>query len=191
MEDIICTIPLQCGEKDCAAQWHLRYFWAYDDGTFSECDADGNHNDIDADDIPSADAETQAWREYAAWVAETGVDPLREYAVARTIKRHEVWRIRVRPSVLGAVVYQVMRNRKRYDPRELPAHVAQYLTIDAQKRNGAMIAFPDYEDFRARFPKYRLGRWMRIDIKHDVPRSASVVTRELKRAARRTLREQA
>ena len=185
MEDIICTIPWHCGDKNCSVQWHLRHFWTYDDGTYSECDSDGNHDDIDAEDIPSADDQRRAWREYSAHVAETGEDPLGEFTIKRHIVRRETWRFKIVPSILGAVVTQAQRARKFYWPRELPDHVRQYLNL--RPGNHALQDFPTWQSFIETFPDHKPGKWFYATLEHKVPRKPEIVARELRAGARKAL----
>ena len=182
MDDIIATVPYHCGEH-----WHLTHYWMYADGSFSECDTDGNHDDIDADDVPGAEDIAMAWREYAQHVVETGEDPLREYFVKRETVKRETWHFRIVPSILGACVTQA-RHGKRFDfdPRYLPPHVVAYLNL-AVKSN-ALQDFPRWKLFEETFPDYKPGTWMRHAIEHRVPRNPETVTRELRAMARRHLK---
>lgn len=76
MEDIYTSIPEACDDKDCPVQYHIAHYWAYDDGTWSVCDSDGNHDDIDGP--PTAEEERAAWRDYWHYVLRTGTDPVGE-----------------------------------------------------------------------------------------------------------------
>jgi hypothetical protein len=62
MEDILMTIPSWC--DDCET-WHQEHIWAYDDGSYSSSDSDGNHDPLDAEDVPSQEEHDSLWREYS------------------------------------------------------------------------------------------------------------------------------
>ena len=190
MEDIIATVPHQCGDRSCSVQWHLTHYWAHSDGTFTECDTDGNHDDIDADDVPSPDTVSQAWLAYSQHVVSTGDDPLREFYVQRETVKREVWHFRIVPSILGACVTQARHGKRSdYDPRYLPAHVAEYLNL-AVKAN-RLQDFPRWKLFEETFPDYKPGTWMRHVIEHKVPRKPETIARELRAAARKHLAKHA
>jgi hypothetical protein len=182
-EDIIATVPHACGDKDCSVGWHLEHYWIYSDGTYSVCDADGNHDDCDADDAPSPDEVSRRWLDYSRHVAETGADPLAEFTVKRTVTRKESWRFDFGPSILGTVVNRAKRGRKTVDPRYLPEHVREYLTI-TKASHSSMESFPTWASFCETFPDYKPGRWFSASIECKTERSAETVTRELRRAAR-------
>src|SRR4051812_46768534 len=93
VEDIICTVPENCGEPDCKAQWHVAHYWIHADGEYTVCDADGNHEPCDG--IPSAEQVRQAWQEYFCYVVETGFDPLHEFFLPVT-KKNRQWQARIR-----------------------------------------------------------------------------------------------
>lgn len=96
MEDIICTVPEACGDRECPAQYHLAHYWLHGDETYSVCDSDGDHVPCDADDVPDADREVELWREYYAYVAETGADPVSQFVLPTSKKRKRRWQARVR-----------------------------------------------------------------------------------------------
>jgi hypothetical protein len=163
------------------------YIWAYSDGSFSECDTDGNHDDIDADDVPSADEVGNRWRDYSRYVIETGEDPLREFFIKRETIKREIWYFRIVPSILGACVKQARHGKRSdFDPRYLPQHVAAYL--NAAVKSNALQDFPKWKQFEEAFPSYKPGTWMRHVIEHLAPRDSGTIARELQAAARRHLK---
>ena len=103
-DTIIMSLPDACHDKDCPHAFHIRHIWMYDDGTFSECDSDGNHDDIDADDVPSLEEYEAAWAEYARHVIATGDDCLGEYMVERTVTQKQRWQFKFSRSILGVVL---------------------------------------------------------------------------------------
>jgi hypothetical protein len=201
MEDIICTVPEFCGESDCPVGVHLAHYWCYDDGTYTVCDSDGNHEGCEESDVPSFDQQTAAWAEYYQHVADTGSDPLNEISSVReTLKRRERYTARFRNSILGAVLVQVKRGRSEVNLRQLPERVAEYLCV---KRTNAMSPWVFSEGRFADLLKLdgvkaprRLKSQMptasvRFIVEHEVPRNAHTVAAELRRAARRLIRKHA
>lgn len=191
MDDIICTVPEQCGEKDCPVGWHLAHYWAYDDGTYSVCDCDGNHDGCDADDLPTADDVHEAWMQYARYVADTGTDPLHEYTVRRDNTTRERYTAAFRKSVLGASLVEVKRRGARVPLPSLPQHVAEYLCVQ-QGTNPNVWLFDGGWDALAALTDtvtvYRGVARATFCLDRKTPRSPDVVSRELRAAARRSLR---
>lgn len=186
MADILMSLPEACGERDCAVGWHIRHIWVYADGTYSQCDADGNHDDIDADDVPSVEEHAAAWLEYSRHVAATGEDPLCEFYVARTRKRREAWRVQIVNSIVGPIAARFTRGRRDVPRDSLPEHIVGYLNLDsARRRLRDFAAWPDLE--AAGVALSRNG-WHAFHLDVDTPRRADLVARELKRAARKHIR---
>jgi hypothetical protein len=183
MDDIYMSIPYACGESDCPAQWHIMHVWHYDDGTWSQCDADGNHDPIDESDVPTLAEHDAAWLDYARHVAATGTDPLGNYYVRRTVKRREAWRFAFARSIAGAVLLRARRGGRDVSPCDLPAHVRVYLAL---ADNGRTLAVSVDELKAANVPVN--GRWHRATLEHETPRPAARVAAELRRAARRHIR---
>ena len=88
MEDIICSL-ISCDQEHPLdpenAVWRLSYFWAYPDGTFSVCDEDGDHDDVEEDEIPSWDEIKEGEDAYYQWVSQYGKDPLNQLHVSPEI----------------------------------------------------------------------------------------------------------
>jgi hypothetical protein len=193
MEDIICTVPEACGESDCPVGWHLAHYWQYDDGTFSVCDSDGNHDDCDESDVPTADEQSAAWLDYSRHVAATGCDPLGEFAsVPRMTKRKERYTASFRKSIIGAALVAVRRAGKVVPLRDLPQRVIEYL--DAERLNGAAgnLRFRDGWDKLIGLDCVKLYRGtarVTFTLDAEEPRPAAAVDSDLRRAARRRLRK--
>lgn len=91
---------------------------------------------VDEQDLPSPDEETQSWRDYAEYVAETGDDPLSNYMVDRELKQQEAWEAQYeRVSFLidgqlgdKAVLTGAMKldNARWLKPQDLPKDIAMY-----------------------------------------------------------------
>lgn len=184
MEDIYMSLPEACGESECLVKWHIRHIWAYADGTWSECDADGNHDPLDEEDIPTVEQHDAAWAEYARSVIETGADPLNNYFVRRTVKRREAWQFRLRRSIVGAVLVQAVRLRKEVRFYQIPDYVRRYLNLQ-----GNTHKLGDSVDELREAGVPLDCRWYHAKIEHEVPRPAARVAAELRRAARKHLRQ--
>jgi hypothetical protein len=183
MNGIIITQAWACGDKECAAQWHQRNFWAYSDGTYSVDEyGDGDHEDCEESDLPSPEDVDASWREYAAHVAATGSDPLGNYNVPRSIYRREVWRFAFGKSIIGPVLLRARRGRRVIPAHELPQHVRDFLGLDAQARRLKGLSWAELEDA---MPGIKAGRWTRHEIEYHTPRKPETIARELRAAARR------
>ena len=193
MDDIICTMPECYGENDCPVVWHLAHYWRYDDGTFSVCDADGNHDDCDESDVPTSAEHEAAWLDYSRHVAATGCDPLGEFmGVPRTTKRKERYTAAFRPSILGGQLVAVRRGGKVVPLGDLPQRVIDYL--DCERRPGAAGHLVFRDGWKALIglecvKLYRGTARVTFTLDHEEPRPEAAVEADLRRAARRHLRE--
>lgn len=192
MGDIICTVPQACGEKDCPVGWHLAHYWAYDDGTYSVCDSDGNHEDCDADDVPSIEEHEAAWLDYSRHVAATGCDPLGEFNVPRVAKRKERYTAAFRLSILGAHLIAVRRGGKVVPLRDLPQRVTDYLEVERLNGSAGNLRFRGGWDALLAIPEVKLYRGtarVAFTLDHEEQRAEAAVEADLRRAARRHLRK--
>lgn len=193
MADIIATVAWNCGEHDCPVGWHKSSYWLDDDGTYSvDSYSDGDHEDVDADDLPTAEQERAAWLDYSRDVAATGCDPLGEFNVPRTTKRKERYTAAFRKSILGAALVAVRRSNKVVPLRDLPQRVIDY--IDAERLNGAAGNLR----YRGGWDElvgldcvtvYRGTARVTFTLESEEPRPEAAVEADLRRAARRHLRE--
>lgn len=181
MSDIIASVPWSCGDKTCPVGWHLSNYWDGDGGITVDHYADGDHEAAEEGDVPSAESVDEAWATYARFVAETGRDPLHEYTVKRTRTVTERWSVKIGRSILGLVVADVRRNRRRVEMRDIPAHVREYLTIAPESKHRLILTATE-----ADVPEVKVGRWHPFAIEREAPRPARVVAAELRRAAKRT-----
>jgi len=193
MEDIICTVPWCCGESDCPVGWHLEHYWIYDDGTYSVCDNDGNHDECDESDVPTFEQASAAWRDYSRHVAETGCDPLGEFSgVPRTTKRKERYTAAFRPSILGVQLVSIKRGGKAIPLSEIPQRVIDYLECERRPGAAGSLVFSDGWNALLALDCVKLYRGtarVTFTIEHEEPRSEKVIEAELRRAARRHLRK--
>lgn len=191
MGDIICTVPEACDDKDCPAAWHLSHYWVYDDGTYSVCDSDGNHDPCDEDDVPSWEQVEAAWLEYSRHVAATGCDPLGEFMVARTTKRKERYTAAFRKGIAGPVLIKLTRGGKSVPVHEIPGRVAEFLMIKRTNNPNCNTFDGDWETLAAcdGVKVYRGVARITFTIEHGEPRGDAAVSADLRRAARRHLRE--
>ena len=191
-DDIICTMPEACGEKDCPVGWHLAHYWAYDDGTYSVCDSDGNHDGCDAGDVPTIEEEEAAWLDYSRHVAATGSDPLGEFNVPRTTKRKERYTAAFRLSILGAALVAVRRGGKVVPLRDLPQRVVDYLCVERLNGAAGNLRFTDGWQALLAIPEVKMYRGtarVTFTLDHEESRAEAAVEADLRRAARRHLRE--
>jgi hypothetical protein len=135
MSETICTVPWECGERECPVGWHVHHYCLDEDGTYTVCDSDGNHDPCEEGDVPAFDKQDAAWLDYSRHVAATGCDPLGEFMVARTTKRKERYTAAFRRSILGASLVAVRRAGKILTLRDLPQRVTDYL--DCERLNDA------------------------------------------------------
>lgn len=139
MTDIIQTMPWHCGERDCPVGWHQANYWVQEDGSFTmDTYNDGDHEDIDEDDLPSSDEVDESWRQYYADSAETGCDPLDALPVPATRKRKRTWQVEIRTSICGPLLARYRRNGRGdwifgHDRRRSPRkELLDYLLIEAK-----------------------------------------------------------
>jgi hypothetical protein len=132
MADIIASIPWHCGESDCPAQWHLEHYWAHDDGTYTSCDADGDHESVEPSELPTPEEERDAWHAYHEHVAQTGDDPIGQFTLPTSVGTKRRWQMRVVASIQGLKVVGVRRRGRGpwIDPQKAPQEVRGYLMID-------------------------------------------------------------
>lgn len=125
MEDIICSCPYYC--DDCE-KWHVLHYWAYDDGTYSQCDSDGNHDPCEEDEVPTYKECDDAWYQYAKHVLETGDDNLGEYTIHN---EREVTFVAVLADAADGIVVEEIRNgdRRYHDPSRAPKPAREYLQM--------------------------------------------------------------
>jgi hypothetical protein len=192
MSGIICTVPWCCGERGCPTRWHIEHYWFQDDGTYSVCDSDGNHDGCEQSDVPTCEQQEAAWLDYSRHVAATGCDPLGEFNVPRMTKRKERYTAAFRKSILGAALVAVRRAGKVVPLRDLPQRVIDY--IDAERLNGAAGNLR----YRGGWDElvgldcvtvYRGTARVTFTLESEEPRPEATVGGDLRRAARRHLRE--
>jgi len=188
MSEIIDSMPWNCGDDDCEQKWHLRNFWAYEDGTFSVDEyADGDHHDIEFSELPDGDDVAASWREYHQHVAETGQDPLGQFSVKATRSERQRWEVKFARTIAGPMVVEMRRAGRRYQHGwEVPGQVADYLNISKEIGKRARVqgvTNDDLEDLGFRFYVWQV---LHIDVLQVRP--SYIVERELKSAARKALR---
>jgi hypothetical protein len=153
MDDIIQTMPWHCGERDCPVGWHQSNYWMQEDGSYTvDTYSDGDHEDIDEDDLPSSDEVDEAWRKYHADAAETGCDLLDALPVPATRKRKRKWQVVFANSIVGPVLLMYRRNGRgewtlshRQQPRQ---ELTEYLLLETK---GPRLVFCDPAGIRGNF----------------------------------------
>lgn len=189
MEDIICTVPWSCGESDCPVGWHLSHYWIHNDGTYTVCDSDGNHDPCDEEDVPGWDECEEAWLDYSRHVAQTGDDPLLEFFVRRTVKRKERYSAAFRKGIAGPVLIKLIRRGQAVPVQDMPDHVAEYLMIKQTNNPNCNRFDGDWETLTAcdGVKVYRGVARITFTVERECSRPASVVERELMAAARKAV----
>jgi hypothetical protein len=186
-DDIMFSVPEACGDNDCPVGWHIAHYWCYDDGTYSVCDSDGDHDGVDEADLPTTAQYDAAWQGYYRHVVETGQDPLGEFSVRRERKVREAWRVKLHRSILGLIAERVWRLDQDFGSSDpLPAHVAEYLTIRKTAGMGLNIVDAD-EDTSKQLTGGKPQRTLKFSC--AVPRDPEEVCRELKAAARKAIKQ--
>lgn len=197
MTDILFSMPWHCGEH-----WHLATYWITFDGYTVDSDSDGDHEDIEETDLPSDDDQRVAWAQYYRDVLDTGTDPLGHFFAGQpTRKDSQRWTFEFRQGIGGPILRYSRRGRgPRLVWHQLPDQVAEWLGLFdhvAMKRRPRIWWAEDYSDFietitsagEGQITSVRRGitRFTAL-VEVDVPRSSSVIARELKTAARKALR---
>ena len=216
MADILEEYPWDCGEKDCAQQWHKTTIWVdpemssgYSIDTFS----DGDHDELEAADIPRSEEVEERWDTYARYVAKTGEDPLQTFycKVATEYTRPVVWQLRFRYSILGLSLVGFRRSaRGPYQhPREIPQHLREYFWLEESPSGASVLttaadSAPDGSPVADRVDYFRqlIEEDENCRLQHSPPyaaqivvrleettqRSSTAIRRDLKRAAQLELR---
>ena len=155
MGDIIQTVPWHCGERDCLVGWHQANYWWQEDGSFSmDAYSDGDHEDIEKDELPSDDEVDEAWRKYYADSVETGLDPLDALPVPATRKRKRTWQCEIANSICGPVLRRCRRNGRgawvsgRLVDGKPRQELCEYLLLE---RHGPHLVFCDPAGERGNF----------------------------------------
>lgn len=157
-----------------------------------ECGDWNCNGETDGDDL---DANAEAWAGYAAFVYDTGTDPLRNYYVKREVKRTEVWQFRAAESIPGMVLQGVRRNGR--GPvllgSDIPEHVRTYLALRRVTEGVDYVA--DFKSCEDTFDRAKKVQWQRsgrggvvlgkFTLDRKVPRSVHAITRDLRTAAKR------
>ena len=165
--DIIATVAWACGERGCPGVWHQSNYWIDDTsetGYTLDNYSDGDHDEIDPEDLPTPEEVVQSWKDYAVWVAETGRDPLGNYMVPRDVThqtRH--YTVTLSPSITGPVVIRLRRNHRTVDlNREItnvrPVH--DYL-MAVRTGSGRWVLTSDMDDKGE--PVLKLGSILRLE----------------------------
>jgi hypothetical protein len=149
MQDIITSIPWNCGNSDgCNVGWHKSTYWIDDEVetgcTFDEY-SDGDHDQCQQSDLPTPEDEQTAWDKYRQHVAATGNDPLGEYGVETTTKTSQTWEVAFRNSIGGVLCCWGRRNRRgpHVRPDDLPDQVRDYLCLVRREGAARNYYFPE------------------------------------------------
>jgi len=183
MDDIIAQMPWKCDDNDCHHHWHLRSFWAYDDGTFSQDDfTDGDHENIDGDDVPTCDQINLSWRKYAEWVLENGVDPLKNYHIDTHKAVKAEYTVKLSKTTAGLRVVSWRRGHGKYQSGDPPKTMLDY--INAKPFNGGTIT--DQETI-ATIIGFLVKNRLRLCFEEKRPVRTKTIRKKLVTAARKHL----
>ena len=136
MIDTIMEMPYNCGEKDCPVGWHKTSYHIRMDGAgYTVCDEDGDHEDIDEEELPSWDEYDQGMESVLqgrCMVGNRSVGPVLGIAMASiclppTYKAKRRYKVEIRNSIGGVMVCRWKPGRKQWESGHLPRSVAEYL----------------------------------------------------------------
>lgn len=215
MSEIVAKIPWQCGDRDCSYQWHLRGY-AYNDETGSPEVSDFIDDDWDSIDeleMPSAEAEMDAWKRYSEYVLQTGCDPLEEFQVETHTKRKRRFIVRVLswigqsadgillhgacPADRGPRLYETPDGplKPNQSVSRVPADVWEYLGVQKTANRWTFPAFKTLDALKVacgddvrwmKTPKWA-GSQFEVEIEIKTPRSEAAIVKDRKRIAREHL----
>lgn len=133
---IIMGLPWNCGE-DCGDThgWHAGNYWIQEDGTYSYDEfGDGDHVDVEADDVPTTEQVYRLRRLYAEYVVDFGTDPLGIYSLGTSYERAERYVAKFRNAIGGPILISLKRAGLELVD-DVPHHVAEYLCLTSGTRN--------------------------------------------------------
>lgn len=158
--DIVTTVPWHCGDKDCPDGWHLSNYWIQEDGSYTvDSYSDGDHEDIDEEEMPSFEEQDQSWLRYYRDCIETGEDVLGEFArvEAAVVVVVERWQFIISNSILGPVLSRCRRARSNgkgiYGRGEwiwggqAPRHLTEYLLLNPDGRGSSEVEYPTFDEY--------------------------------------------
>ena len=183
--DITMTLPYYC--DDCET-WHKQFVWCHDDpeNPYTISDEDGDHESVDGADLPSFEEHDKAWLEYARWVLKHGEDPLANYTVKVSHAVRERWQIQVNDSVAGPILLAARRDKHTYrTAASLPPRMREFLNLKRMR----LADFKTWAELEAAQPGIKQGKWWTIYLDAFQMRAAQSIARELRKAARRHIRE--
>lgn len=197
--DIVMEVPWHCGERDCPVGWHMSNYWLYEDGTYSiDKYADGDHEDCELEDVPSYADYLQAEIDYAWYVHDKERDPLNLFNVPVKRKKKlkcKAWFLKGRKT--EAYLVRITIEGKDTNVRVLPGDVRDYLSLiePCTGLTAERMVVP-----RTSLPWDELAAAADVKVKGDfavatftldreVSRADTTIERELRRAARRRIKE--
>ena len=200
--DIIESMPWECGDKDCEAQWHLANYWinAYSKSRVEytvDWYADGDHEP--ADDVPEPEDIQAEWAKYYCYVAKSGNDPIGQFAITREHKIKRKWDFQASRS-LGPKVYFLVKPAalpwsKAKAPQAWGKQITEFfdvtdMTLDELVSTGTEITWKAKRRWQFIGKNQHRLVYGQVQIEESTPRSKSVLERELKRLARKSLKRQ-
>ena len=147
MVEIIMQIPWEMDDGQLA----LASYWVQEDGGYTvDMFTDGDHEGVEDDEVPTAEQEQQAWRDYHQRCLQDGEDQLSQYTISYTETREVSWDIWIstRPGE-GKVRFQKAREVTEQfqgsnddwmeHHRSLPEYVRQYLCLEDATEHDAVV----------------------------------------------------
>ena len=128
MTDVIMEMPWHCGDRDCPVGWHQSNYWIQEDGTYTVDNySDGDHEEIDAEDVPSCEECDQQWNEYYKDVRATGEDPLSSFLMNYSYKVRRAYVVEFVSSIAGTIVSRWKPKRGEWRNEPPKKKLAEYL----------------------------------------------------------------
>lgn len=201
IQEVLFSMPWQCGDGDCEYQWHKSTYWmdtTASTGYTVDNYSDGDHDEVQEEEVPKTEDVYSAWYSYDKYVASEGVDPLGDYNVEFTTSRQQTWQVAFRNSILGCVCIGGRRNSRGgwHKAEDLPWELQSYLALERFSESGrGSLVYPEgLENLKDAVLNEGLAiqrhkTQFRFTVKIDVysSRSDLAIARDLKALARRRL----
>ncbi len=199
--DILFSTAWQCYDNDCGADggWHKSTYWINGQRYTVDYYSDGDHATVAKREMPKQKEVEQSWLDYSRWVLAHGSDPLSEFCVVSEKKQKRKYFATFVDSIGGLMLVKVKTAGGRTVPLDtLPDDLQSYLNVEAKGRNWYQRDATSIEDvvsqkWRGCKVIYRKLTPLRVvfdcEVELTTPRSKEAVAADLRKIARRHLRE--
>jgi hypothetical protein len=171
--------------------WNLDHLWIYcEDGktSYTTCDPDGNHEYCSPEDAASFDAD-DSWKEYNAWCAKHGKDPLGNFMVNYHTVTKETWSGKLRNWIGAgthglALVSLRKKGGKSIQPQDAPKYVRDYFCM--KKRNGIYVVdgITGWDMLRReKVTGKGIQRTVTVEVERKEPRKQRDIAKDIRRIA--------